>query len=32
MPHKDVARLVVPTIAAACEDPDVRAQFVHLQT
>jgi hypothetical protein len=31
MPSEEVARRVVPTIAAACEDPDVRAQFIQLQ-
>jgi len=32
MPHEDVARRVVPTIAAACEDPHVRAQFIQLRS
>jgi hypothetical protein len=32
MPHEEVARRVVPTIAAACEDPDVRAQFIQLRS
>ena len=31
MTPEEAARRVVPTIAAACEDPDVRAQFLQLQ-
>jgi hypothetical protein len=32
MPQEEAARRVVPTIASACEDPDVRAQFLQLQS
>jgi hypothetical protein len=32
MPPEEAARRVVPTIASACEDPDVRAQFLQLQS
>jgi hypothetical protein len=32
MPLEEAARRVVPTIASACDDPDVRAQFVQLQS
>jgi hypothetical protein len=32
MPQEDAARRVVPTIVSACEDPDVRAQFLQLQS
>jgi hypothetical protein len=32
MLREDVARRVVPTIAAACEDPYVRAQFIQLRS
>jgi hypothetical protein len=32
MPQEEAARRVVPTIALACEDPDVRAQFLQLQS
>ena len=31
MTPEEAARRVVPTIAEACEDPDVRAQFLQLQ-
>lgn len=31
MTQEEAARRVVPTIASACEDPDVRAQFLQLQ-
>ena len=32
MPQEEAARRVVPAIASACEDPDVRAQFLQLQS
>lgn len=32
MPREEAARRVVPTIASACEDPDVRAQFLQLRS
>ncbi len=32
MPQEEAARRVVPTIVSACEDPDVRAQFLQLQS
>ena len=32
MTPEEAARRVVPTIASACEDPDVRAQFLQLQS
>lgn len=32
MPQEEAARRVIPTIASACEDPDVRAQFLQLQS
>jgi hypothetical protein len=32
MPPEEAARRVIPTIASACEDPDVQAQFLQLQS
>ena len=32
MPQEEAARRVVPTIASACEDPDVRGQFLQLHS
>ena len=32
MPQEEAARRVVPSIVSACENPDVRAQFVQLQS
>ena len=32
MPQEEAARRVVPAIVSACEDPDVRAQFLQLQS
>lgn len=32
MPQEEAARRVILTIASACEDPDVRAQFLQLQS
>ena len=32
MTPEETARRVVPAIASACEDPDVRAQFLQLQS
>jgi len=32
LPPEEAARRVVPTITSACEDPDVRAQFLELQS
>lgn len=32
MPQEEAARRVIPTIASACEDPEVRAQFLQLQS
>jgi hypothetical protein len=32
VPRAEAARRLIPTIASACEEPDVRAQFVQLQS
>ena len=32
MPQEETARRVVPAIVSACEDPDVRAQFLQMQS
>ena len=32
MPQEEAARRVVPAIVSACEDPEVRAQFLQLQS
>lgn len=32
VPRAEAARRLIPTIASACEEPDVRAQFVRLQS
>ena len=32
MPQEEAARRVAPTIASACEDPDVRVQFIQLRS
>jgi hypothetical protein len=32
MPQEEAAQGVVPSIVSACEDPDVRAQFLQLQS
>jgi hypothetical protein len=32
VPRAEAARRLIPTIASACEDSDVRAQFLQLQS
>jgi hypothetical protein len=32
VPRAEAARRLIPTIASACEEPDVHAQFVQLQS
>ena len=32
IPQEEPPRRVVPAIVSACEDPDVRAQFLQLQS
>jgi hypothetical protein len=32
VPRAEAARHLIPTIASACEEPDVRAQFLQLQS